>query len=122
VIILLPLLLLLFGTLDLGLAVLAKTRISFAVEAAAKCGALNMAVCSSASEIAALRGLHRGVAGPRRVGVRRYDGRVWGQRYCNVHLHRYGNAGHGPGLWCLLSCGVISAGLTTQRRVCPRSQ
>ena len=53
VIILLPLLLLLFGTLDLGLAVLAKTRISFAVEAAAKCGALNMAVCSSASEIAA---------------------------------------------------------------------
>ena len=53
VIILLPLLLLLFGTLDLGLAVLAKMRISFAVEAAAKCGALNMAVCSSASAIAA---------------------------------------------------------------------
>ncbi len=53
VIILLPLLLLLFGTLDVGLAVLAKTRISFAVEAAAKCGALNMAVCGSASAIAA---------------------------------------------------------------------
>ena len=53
VIILLPLFLLLFGTFDVGLAMSAKTRISFAVEAAAKCGALNMPVCNSASAIAA---------------------------------------------------------------------
>jgi len=63
VIILLPLLLLLFGTLDVGLAVLAKTRISFAVEAAAKCGALNMAVCGSASAIAAYGASAAGLPG-----------------------------------------------------------
>jgi Flp pilus assembly protein TadG len=63
VIILLPLLLFLLGTLDVGLAVLAKTRISFAVEAAAKCGALNMAVCSSASAIAAYGASAAGLPG-----------------------------------------------------------
>ena len=63
VIILAPLLLFLLGTLDVGLAVSAKTRISFAVEAAAKCGALNMAVCSSASAIAAYGASAAGLPG-----------------------------------------------------------
>jgi Flp pilus assembly protein TadG len=62
-IILVPLFLFLLGTLDISLAVSAKARISFAVEAAAKCGALNMPVCSSASAIAAYGASAAGLPG-----------------------------------------------------------
>ena len=51
-IILIPLLLLLIGGFDLGLAMLTETRITFAVEAAAKCGAIRATMCASASETA----------------------------------------------------------------------
>jgi Flp pilus assembly protein TadG len=59
-----PLLLLLVGILDIGLVTLTETRINFAVEAAAKCGAINAAMCASppqtaayGASIAGLRGL-----------------------------------------------------------------
>jgi len=48
-----PLLLLLLGIIDTGLVMLAETRINFAVEAAAKCGAISAAMCSSPSQTAA---------------------------------------------------------------------
>ena len=50
---LLPMLLLMLGTFDTGFALLTETRITFAVEAAAKCGAVNTTVCGSPTEIAA---------------------------------------------------------------------
>jgi Flp pilus assembly protein TadG len=60
-----PLLLLLFGTFDIGLVTLTATRINFAVEAAAKCGAISAAMCASppqtaayGASIAGLRGLN----------------------------------------------------------------
>jgi Flp pilus assembly pilin Flp len=49
---LLPMLLVLLGTFDTGFALLIETRITFAVEAAAKCGAVNTTVCGSPTEIA----------------------------------------------------------------------
>src|ERR1700757_694490 len=52
VLILGPLLLLLLGTFDIGLATLSATRINFAVEAAAKCGAI-ATMCISPSQTAA---------------------------------------------------------------------
>jgi Flp pilus assembly protein TadG len=59
-----PLLLLLFGIFDLGVAMLTETKINFAVEAAAKCGAIRSPTCESPSEtavygasVAAVRGL-----------------------------------------------------------------
>jgi Flp pilus assembly protein TadG len=48
-----PLLLLLLGTFDIGLVMLTDTRINFAVEAAAKCGAISAAMCTSPSQTAA---------------------------------------------------------------------
>ena len=50
---LLPLLLLLFGTFDIGLAMLTANRINFAVEAAAKCGAVSAVMCASPGQTAA---------------------------------------------------------------------
>ena len=47
-----PLLLLLLGIFDIGLLTLTDTRINFAVEAAAKCGAIG-ATCTSPSDTAA---------------------------------------------------------------------
>ena len=41
-----PLLLLLLGTFDIGIVTLTATRINFAVEAAAKCGAISAAMCA----------------------------------------------------------------------------
>jgi Flp pilus assembly protein TadG len=59
-----PLLLLLFGIFDLGVAMLTDTKINFAVEAAAKCGAIRSPTCESSAEtavygasVAAVRGL-----------------------------------------------------------------
>ena len=52
-IILIPLLFLLAGAFDLGFAMLDETRINFAVEAAAKCSAINAAMCASAPQTAA---------------------------------------------------------------------
>ena len=48
-----PLLLLLLGTFDIGLVTLTETRINFAVEAAAKCGAISATMCTSPSQTAA---------------------------------------------------------------------
>ena len=60
-----PLLLLLLGTFDIGLAMLTETRINFAVEAAARCGAISAGLCPSppqtaayGASIAGLRGLN----------------------------------------------------------------
>jgi Flp pilus assembly protein TadG len=50
--ILIPLLLLLLGVFDIGVAMLTETRINFAVEAAAKCGAIGAAICASPAETA----------------------------------------------------------------------
>jgi len=52
-VLLVPLLLFLVGATDLGFAMLTETRITFAVEAAAKCGAIGATMCASASETAA---------------------------------------------------------------------
>jgi hypothetical protein len=59
-----PLLLLLLGTFDVGMVTLTATRINFAVEAAAKCGAISGVMCASppqtsayGASIAGLRGL-----------------------------------------------------------------
>ena len=57
-----PLLLLLLGTFDIGLMTLTETRINFAVEAAAKCGAIG-AVCVSPSETAAYGSAIAGLPG-----------------------------------------------------------
>ena len=62
-ILLLPLLLLLLGTVDIGFALLTETRISFAVEAAAKCGAVNTGICGSSTEIATYGASVAGVPG-----------------------------------------------------------
>ena len=48
-----PLLLLLLGTFDIGFVMLTEARINFAVEAAAKCGAITAAMCASPSQTAA---------------------------------------------------------------------
>jgi TadE-like protein len=60
-----PLLFLMAGGFDLGLAMLTETRINFAVEAAAKCGAISAAMCTSppqtaayGASIAGLRGIN----------------------------------------------------------------
>jgi len=59
-----PLLLLLLGTFDIGIVTLTLTRINYAVEAAAKCGAISAAMCAAPAQtsaygasIAGLRGL-----------------------------------------------------------------
>ena len=53
------------GGFDLGFAMLTETRINFAVEAAARCGAISAAMCASppqtsayGASIAGLRGLN----------------------------------------------------------------
>jgi Flp pilus assembly protein TadG len=58
-----PLLLLLFGAFDLGVAMLTETRINFAVEAAAKCGAIGAATCASPAETAVYGASIAGVPG-----------------------------------------------------------
>jgi Flp pilus assembly protein TadG len=60
---LLPLLLLLFGTFDIGLAMLTANRINSAVEAAAKCGAVGAAMCASPAQTAAYRAFIAGLPG-----------------------------------------------------------
>jgi hypothetical protein len=62
-IIIIPFLLLLIGAADLGFAMLTETRITFAVEAAAKCGAIGAAMCASASETAVYGASVAGVPG-----------------------------------------------------------
>jgi hypothetical protein len=52
-ILLFPMLLLLLGIFDTGVAMLTETRINFAVEAAAKCGAIGAPMCVSPSQTAA---------------------------------------------------------------------
>ena len=52
-IVLFPLLLLLLGTFDIGIAMLAVNRINFGAEAAAKCGAIGSAICASPAQTAA---------------------------------------------------------------------
>jgi hypothetical protein len=80
-ILLLPMLLLILGTFDTGYALLTETRITFAVEAAAKCGAVNTTLCGSPTATACLRRVNSGSAGPRRIGICRHDRGVWDQRY-----------------------------------------
>jgi Flp pilus assembly protein TadG len=58
-----PLVLLFLGTFDIGLLTLTETRINFAVEAAAKCGAISAAMCTSPSETAAYGASIAGVPG-----------------------------------------------------------
>ncbi|MBV8089622.1 MAG: pilus assembly protein [Alphaproteobacteria bacterium] len=79
-IILIPLLLLLFGTFDLGVAMLTKMRITFAVEAAARCEAIGATICASASETASY--------GATVAGVRGLDasGFVVGTEQCGVSV------------------------------------
>jgi TadE-like protein len=48
-----PLLFLMLGGFDIGFAMLTETRINFAVEAAAKCGAISAPMCPSPSQTAA---------------------------------------------------------------------
>ena len=48
-----PLLLLLVGTFDIGIAMLTESRINFAAEAAAKCGAIGSAICALPTQTAA---------------------------------------------------------------------
>ena len=52
-ILLFPMILMLFGIFDIGMAMLTETRINFAAEAAAKCGAINAPMCGSPSQTAA---------------------------------------------------------------------
>jgi len=63
VVMLFPMLLLVLGTFDTGFALLTETRITFAVEAAAKCGAVNTALCGSPTETAAYGASAAGVPG-----------------------------------------------------------
>ena len=58
-----PMLLLVLGTFDTGFALLTETRITFAVEAAAKCGAVNTTLCGSPTETAAYGASAAGVPG-----------------------------------------------------------
>ena len=53
VILLFPMTLMLFGIFDIGMAMLTETRINFAAEAAAKCGAISAPTCASPSQTAA---------------------------------------------------------------------
>ena len=63
-IVLFPLLLLLLGTFDIGIAMLTTSRLNFAVEAAAKCGPSVRSACL-ANPDCRLWGFHRGASGPR---------------------------------------------------------
>ena len=58
-----PLLLLLLGTFDIGIVTLTETRINFAVEAAAKCGAIGAAMCASPPQTAAYGASSAGLPG-----------------------------------------------------------
>jgi Flp pilus assembly protein TadG len=58
-----PLLFLMLGGFDLGFAMLTETRLSFAVEAAAKCGAISASMCPSPSQTAAYAASIAGVPG-----------------------------------------------------------
>ena len=58
-----PLLLLLLGTFDIGLMTLTATRINFAVEAAARCGAISAAMCTSPPQTAAYGASAAGLRG-----------------------------------------------------------
>jgi len=58
-----PLLLLLLGTFDIGLLMLTATRINFAVEAAARCGAISAAMCTSPPQTAAYGASAAGLRG-----------------------------------------------------------
>jgi len=58
-----PMLLLVLGTFDTGFALLTETRITFAVEAAAKCGAVNTTLCGAPTETAAYGASVAGVPG-----------------------------------------------------------
>ena len=58
-----PMLLLMLGTFDIGFVMLTEARINFAVEAAAKCGAISAAMCASPSETAAYGASIAGVPG-----------------------------------------------------------
>ena len=62
-VLLVPLLLLLVGATDLGFAMLIESRITFAVEAAAKCGAIGATMCPSAPETAVYGATVAGVRG-----------------------------------------------------------
>ncbi len=62
-IVMFPLLLMLFGTFDIGLAMLTETKINFEVEAAAKSGAIGANMCSSPSQIAAYGAAIAGLRG-----------------------------------------------------------
>jgi Flp pilus assembly protein TadG len=62
-ILLLPMLLLILGTFDTGYALLTETRITFAVEAAAKCGAVNTTLCGSPTATAVYGASIAGVQG-----------------------------------------------------------
>ena len=63
VVMLFPMLLLVLGTFDTGFALLTETRITFAVEAAAKCGAVNTTLCGAPTETAAYGASVAGVPG-----------------------------------------------------------
>jgi hypothetical protein len=58
-----PLLLLLLGTFDIGIVTLTATRINFAVEAAAKCGAISAAMCASPPQTSAYGASIAGLSG-----------------------------------------------------------
>ena len=105
-----PLLLLLLGTFDLGLVMLAQTRISFAVEAASTCGAIGAVMCTSPSQTAAygLRGVDCGTPGPHCIGVPGHDSNVWNQCDCKLRLCWYSATGPQPARRGLLPNGVTS--------------
>jgi Flp pilus assembly protein TadG len=59
----LPMLLLTLGMFDIGFALLTDTRINFAVEAAAKCGAVSTTICGSPTATASYGASAAGVPG-----------------------------------------------------------
>ena len=108
-ILLFPMMLMLFGIFDIGMAMLTETRINFAAEAAAKCGAINAPMCGSPSQTAAY-GASIAAAGPQCVGVLGHYGCLWNLRNYNLPLRWCGDTADYPERRGLLPRRVSAAG------------
>ena len=93
-----PMLLLLLGIFDIGLLTLTDTRINFAVEAAAKCGAIG-ATCTSPSDTAAY--------GASIAGLRGLDASGFSVTTASCGLSVTGNL---LVCWCVLPTITLNAG------------
>jgi len=105
---LLPMLLLMCGIFDTGFAFLDETKITFAVEAAAKLRCRQYDALRLTNRNRRLRRVGGSSAGPRRLRICRHDSSLWDQRDGKLPLRWYGPAGRHTDRGGLLSNRVTS--------------